>query len=179
MESPPSSIGQAKNQQGRLAKLRDVHLLRLRWCVYILRSLVTPSNIFQGNRIESCLGYNEKSFLVFQKLKEAKKNPVFTFKHINDISSPIAVAQQKHAARKANTPKDSASTPSSSTQDNKTSQSGRTISRPSTDENVPRTSPPVGENEGSARGAAQAREMLPPTAQGISYAVAIYSYMAE
>jgi hypothetical protein len=39
--------------------------------------------------------------LLFQKLKDAKKNPVFMLKHIKDIRSPIAVAEQKHAARKA------------------------------------------------------------------------------
>lgn len=54
-----------------------------------------------GNRIERCLSYDEKPLLLFQKLKDAKKNPVFMLKHIKDIRSPIAVAQQKHAARKA------------------------------------------------------------------------------
>jgi len=47
------------------------------------------------------LSYDEKPLLLFQKLKDAKKNPVFMLKHIKDIRSPIAVAQQKHAARKA------------------------------------------------------------------------------
>ncbi len=54
-----------------------------------------------GNRIERCLSYDEKPLLLFQKLKDAKKNPVFMLKHIKDIRSPIAVAQQKQAARKA------------------------------------------------------------------------------
>ncbi|KAF5316032.1 hypothetical protein D9619_006350 [Psilocybe cf. subviscida] len=36
-----------------------------------------------------------------ERLKDSKKNPVFMLKHIKDIRSPIAVAQQKHAARKA------------------------------------------------------------------------------
>ncbi|KAI0091726.1 hypothetical protein BDY19DRAFT_983959 [Irpex rosettiformis] len=54
-----------------------------------------------GNRIERCLSYDEKPLLLFQKLKEAKKNPVFMLKHIKDIRSPIAVAAQKQAARKA------------------------------------------------------------------------------
>ncbi|KAF7356904.1 hypothetical protein MVEN_01026200 [Mycena venus] len=40
-------------------------------------------------------------FFFSKKLKDAKKNPVFMLKHIKDIRSPIAVAQQKHAARKA------------------------------------------------------------------------------
>ncbi|KAL4266880.1 Adaptor for signal transduction [Pleurotus pulmonarius] len=51
-----------------------------------------------GNRIERCLSYDEKPLLLFQKLKDAKKNPVFMLKHIKDIRSPIAVAQQKLAA---------------------------------------------------------------------------------
>jgi len=45
------------------------------------------------------LSYDEKPLLLFQKLKDAKKNPVFMLKHIRDIRSPIAVAQQKQAAR--------------------------------------------------------------------------------
>lgn len=49
---------------------------------------------------ERCLSYDEKPLLLFQKLKEAKKNPVFMLKHIRDIRSPIAVAQQKQAARR-------------------------------------------------------------------------------
>ncbi|KAH8093779.1 hypothetical protein BXZ70DRAFT_897267 [Cristinia sonorae] len=57
---------------------------------------------YPGNRIERCLSYDEKPLLLFQKLKDAKKNPVFMLKHIKDIRSPIAVAQQKQAARKAN-----------------------------------------------------------------------------
>jgi len=57
--------------------------------------------IFVGNRIERCLSYDEKPLLLFQRLKDGRKNPVFMLKHIKDIRSPIAVAQQKHAARKA------------------------------------------------------------------------------
>lgn len=47
------------------------------------------------------MSYDEKPLLLFQKLKDAKKNPVFMLKHIKDIRSPIVVAAQKHAARKA------------------------------------------------------------------------------
>lgn len=54
-----------------------------------------------NQRIERCLSYDEKPLLLFQKLKDGKKNPVFMLKHIKDIRSPIVVAQQKHAARKA------------------------------------------------------------------------------
>jgi len=44
-----------------------------------------------GNRTERCLSYDEKPLLLFQKLKDASKNPVFMLKHIKDIRSPIAV----------------------------------------------------------------------------------------
>ncbi|KAL6306280.1 hypothetical protein BKA93DRAFT_729720 [Sparassis latifolia] len=64
-----------------------------------------------GNRIERCLSYDEKPLLLFQKLKDAKKNPVFMLKHIKDIRSPIAVAQQKQAARKASSETSSAKSP--------------------------------------------------------------------
>ncbi|KAI0923863.1 hypothetical protein AcW1_006700 [Taiwanofungus camphoratus] len=64
-----------------------------------------------GNRIERCLSYDEKPLLLFQKLKDAKKNPVFMLKHIKDIRSPIAVAQQKQAARKASSEISSAKSP--------------------------------------------------------------------
>ncbi|KAG6891264.1 hypothetical protein C0995_008516 [Termitomyces sp. Mi166 len=69
-----------------------------------------------GNRIDRCLAYDEKPLLLFQKLKDAKKNPVFMLKHIKDIRSPIAVAQQKHAARKASSVISADSTTTSATQ---------------------------------------------------------------
>lgn len=94
-----------------------------------------------GNRIERCLSYDEKPLLLFQKLKDAKKNPVFMLKHIKDIRSPIVVAQQKHAARKASSvmsggneqPSGSTSTnasSSTSTATGHTKASSRTITRP-------------------------------------------------
>ncbi|KAG8701257.1 Adaptor for signal transduction [Ceratobasidium sp. 395] len=56
--------------------------------------------ICYGNT-DRCLSYDEKPLLLFQKLKDANKNPVFTLRHIKDIRSPIAVAQQKQASRSA------------------------------------------------------------------------------
>ena len=76
-----------------------------------------------GNRIERCLSYDEKPLLLFQKLKDASKNPVFMLKHIKDIRSPIAVAQQKQAARKA-------SSDSSSSKSKPGASHARTPSRP-------------------------------------------------
>lgn len=67
----------------------------------VLSFLFLRFNLFIKTVIERCLSYDEKPLLLFQKLKDAKKNPVFMLKHIKDIRSPIAVAQQKHAARKA------------------------------------------------------------------------------
>ncbi|KAH9993741.1 hypothetical protein BJV74DRAFT_833020 [Russula compacta] len=76
-----------------------------------------------SNRIERCLSYDEKPLLLFQKLKDASKNPVFMLKHIKDIRSPIAVAQQKQAARKA-------SGDSSSSKPKPAASHARTPSRP-------------------------------------------------
>ncbi|CAE7053267.1 unnamed protein product [Rhizoctonia solani] len=56
--------------------------------------------ICYGNT-DRCLSYDEKPLLLFQRLKDANKNPVFTLRHIKDIRSPIAVAQQKQATRSA------------------------------------------------------------------------------
>lgn len=48
---------------------------------------------------ERCLSYDEKPLLLFQKLKEGGQRPVFMLRHIRDIKSPIAVAQQKQALK--------------------------------------------------------------------------------
>jgi len=74
-------------------------------------SRICPNNTgCPGNRTDRCLSYDEKPLLLYQKLKDASKDPIFMLKHIKDIPSPIAVAQQKHAARKASASGDS-STP--------------------------------------------------------------------
>ncbi|KAJ6469794.1 hypothetical protein C8R47DRAFT_1024008 [Mycena vitilis] len=83
-----------------------------------------------GNRIERCLSYDEKPLLLFQKLKDAKKNPVFMLKHIKDIRSPIAVAQQKHAARKASSVMTNGSTGTSSATLGHAGKTPSTSSRP-------------------------------------------------
>ncbi|KAF9462929.1 hypothetical protein BDZ94DRAFT_1219040 [Collybia nuda] len=84
-----------------------------------------------GNRIERCLSYDEKPLLLFQKLKDAKKNPVFMLKHIKDIRSPIAVAQQKHAARKASSIMTTDSSVTTATHGHtKSPSTTRTINRP-------------------------------------------------
>ncbi|KAJ7113696.1 hypothetical protein C8R43DRAFT_1039768 [Mycena crocata] len=83
-----------------------------------------------GNRIERCLSYDEKPLLLFQKLKDAKKNPVFMLKHIKDIRSPIAVAQQKHAARKASSIMTNGSATTSSATLGHTAKTPSTSTRP-------------------------------------------------
>lgn len=198
-----------------------------------------------GNRIERCLSYDEKPLLLFQKLKDSKKNPVFMLKHIKDIRSPIVVAQQKHAARKASSimsgessttnatqghrkaPSTSrnthrpprldvqeatvstpglpsntlspqqpggwpeASTPAPGDREHRPDES--TMSLPSTQQSYDRSNSLSGTTlNGSVNtvsetrtvgdqaplGASSGRE-IPPNLQGISYAVAIYPYMAE
>jgi hypothetical protein len=77
------------------------------------------------------LSYDEKPLLLFQKLKDAKKNPVFMLKHIKDIRSPIAVAQQKQAARKASSVISQESTVTTATQGHqRTASSARNLHRP-------------------------------------------------
>lgn len=142
---------------------------------------------------------------MFQKLKDAKKNPVFMLKHIRDIRSPIIVAQQKHAARKAS---------ESNSGSGRSQQShSRSVSRPVPKINA--NTPPLatsttvqsswpelmspavehkdkleesmrahasgaagaGENDNAEHSHNAARQDV--VATGISYAVAIYPYMAE
>lgn len=55
--------------------------------------------ICYGNT-ERCLSYDEKPLLLFQKLKEAKMNPVFMLRHIRDVKNPIEIAEGKLKGRK-------------------------------------------------------------------------------
>ena len=207
-------------------------------CSYVMDRLVqgTPplhrtqplTVCFTGNRIERCLSYDEKPLLLFQKLKDAKKNPVFMLKHIKDIRSPIAVAQQKHALRKASISSEHANSGSSTPSVTPShppkpiaAGQGKAIARPPrlevSDLSAPAppltgTTPqagwpevmsPIIENK-SGEDSANSREMgqsssasdytrpttygstdtestkreIPPS-MGVSYAVAIYPYMAE
>ncbi|KIJ62011.1 hypothetical protein HYDPIDRAFT_30831 [Hydnomerulius pinastri MD-312] len=191
-----------------------------------------------GNRIERCLSYDEKPLLLFQKLKDAKKNPVFMLKHIKDIRSPIAVAQQKHALRKASVSSEHNHNNASNTSNlnpNKpvAAGQGKAIARPPRLEvsDLSAPAPPLtgttpqagwpeimspiletksGEDTASSRDtvsssttlvntgqsstesmksrattaygsveADSARREMPPPMAGVSYAVAIYPYMAE
>ncbi|KAH9935057.1 hypothetical protein B0H21DRAFT_759323 [Amylocystis lapponica] len=178
-----------------------------------------------SNRIERCLSYDEKPLLLFQKLKDAKKNPVFMLKHIKDIRSPIAVAQQKQAARKASSETSSKSPPMSGASASQGHGHTPSYSDKDTDERTPllqnnHLSPaptimtgvhgaqsgwpelmsPAVDNKDrvdelaaamdsgkaqTAHAGASAESAGPsvlreiPPSTGVSYAVAIYPYMAE
>jgi hypothetical protein len=192
------------------------------------QSLIFP---FTGNRIERCLCYDEKPLFRFQKLKDAKKNPVFMLKHIKDILSPIVVAQRKHALRKLEASISSERSTSSVTPSHADNPiavgQGKSIARPpklevsdlSTPTPLTGTTPqagwddvlsPVVENESSeecassrpsssatlvnsvqssecyrsgttlyASSEAESTKREIPPSMGVSYAVAIYPYMAE
>ncbi|KAI0367034.1 hypothetical protein BV20DRAFT_1055190 [Pilatotrama ljubarskyi] len=183
-----------------------------------------------GSRIERCLSYDEKPLLLFQKLKDAKKNPVFMLKHIKDIRSPIAVAQQKQAARKASATDGSSakSTPTSGAVGQALAQGQNHGQSPSQDgrgrppklqvvSQLPNQAPgimtavpngqsgwpelmspmvehkgdastdatkgqgdngPTGAAEGTDGGTPPVLREMPPASE-VSYAVAIYPYMAE
>ncbi|KZV66148.1 hypothetical protein PENSPDRAFT_100073 [Peniophora sp. CONT] len=49
---------------------------------------------------ERCLSYDERPLHLFQKFKDARKDPVFMLRHIRDLPSPTVVAQQKKDASK-------------------------------------------------------------------------------
>ncbi|KAF8518988.1 hypothetical protein BU17DRAFT_48119 [Hysterangium stoloniferum] len=161
---------------------------------------------------ERCLSYDEKPLLLFQKLKDAKKNPVFMLKHIRDIRSPIVVAQQKQAARqmakaseaamspnpasassshppKAGNPRVAALSRQQSLRGRETpTQSGITPSGgwPASDIMSPSVEKPdedrsrssVGTEDTLVDGTVIGRDIV-PAPNDISYAVAIYPYMAE
>ncbi|KAH9975926.1 hypothetical protein BGW80DRAFT_1295364 [Lactifluus volemus] len=163
------------------------------------------------NRVERCLSYDEKPLLLFQKLKDASKNPVFMLKHIKDIRSPIAVAQQKQAARKAYSDSTSSKPKSGSSHTRQPSRPPRLQMHPDASALV--VPPPMTGTsaqpgwpdvmspalDGKDREDATDQERLknaagsePPKSAGpntakdpygaevtVSYAVAIYPYMAE
>jgi len=154
--------------------------------------LHTVEGVSDNLSTERCLSYDEKPLLLFQKLKDAKKNPVFMLKHIRDIRSPIAVAQQKQAARTKEKEK-SASTSAALSKNSggATSRMGRfpDVTSPTVssalDGNVKEreSTGPAESGSGSAGGGANtngdaAHGGAQPLAS-VSYAIAIYPYTAE
>ncbi|WVQ97114.1 hypothetical protein IAU59_004224 [Kwoniella sp. CBS 9459] len=158
---------------------------------------------------ERCLSYDEKPLLLFQKLKETGHRPVFMLRHIKDIRSPIAVAQQKQAQKlglPANStqnvlPKIKPST-DTSTSPTKANSLQPAAGNRGDDGHTPNggafpelPSPGLRDPEGSAGGS----KMVPPgqgsaaqaatgtgtlvdkdgNVQNVTYAVAIYPYIAD
>ncbi|CAG8543206.1 9227_t:CDS:2 [Paraglomus occultum] len=54
------------------------------------------------DRQERCLSYDEKPLVLFQKLKEAGRNPCFALKNINELQCPVATVEQTFNSVKAN-----------------------------------------------------------------------------
>ncbi|CAD6578322.1 MAG: Adaptor for signal transduction [Tremellales sp. Tagirdzhanova-0007] len=149
--------------------------------------------ICYGNT-ERCLSYDEKPLMLFQRLKESGQRPVFMLRHIRDIRSPIAVAQQKQAVKlglPANTttnvlPKIKLSTDTSISP---TKANGNTLfpARSSDDSQTPNggtfpelPSPGLREGDGS-RSAGVAGTLIDREGKvtNVTYAVAIYPYIAD
>jgi hypothetical protein len=145
--------------------------------------------------IERCLSYDEKPLLLFQKLKEAKKNPVFMLKHIRDIRSPIAVAQQKQAARTKEKEKPSGTAATlSKISAGATAKIGKfpdvtspTVSSTSPGDGNVKERESVGPAEGGSESAGGGANTNGDATHGgaaqplanVSYAIAIYPYSAE
>ncbi|GFZ43211.1 hypothetical protein JCM24511_00930 [Saitozyma sp. JCM 24511] len=158
-------------------------------------------------RLERCLSYDEKPLMLFQKLKEGGQKPVFMLRHIRDIRSPIAVAQQKQLAKLGLPPNSTVNvlpkikpmsdtsispTKASSLQPGVGREEGQTPSGGTFPE-LP--SPGLREGEGGPKSAAtgQAHGTGAGAAQGshgtlvdkegvvreVTYAVAIYPYIAD
>lgn len=150
--------------------------------------------ICYGNT-ERCLSYDEKPLLLFQKLKEAKKNPVFMLKHIKDIRSPIAVAKQKQAQRQKSQAQAGAPapTPHPPVVNAKTTSNGAAAPWPDALSpgglDAPKAQVEVPTEEAGGAAPTKARphannsnsdeDWVITTPNGISYAVSIYPYMAE
>lgn len=79
------------------AALQKYRITHDKWQDYAIFICYGPS----GNRTERCLSYDEMPLLLFQKLKNAKRDPVFMLKHTKEISSPMTVAKRKLAAKQA------------------------------------------------------------------------------
>lgn len=158
--------------------------------------------------VERCLSYDEKPLLLFQKLKDAKKNPVFMLKHIRDIRSPIVVAQQKQAARQLARQNEANATSSTPTSAGASRPENPRVAALSRQRSIVRSggaanqsasasgngswpssdimSPSVDKlDDGRKNGAEEFTEDrvvgrdVVPAPKDMSYAVAIYPYMAE
>jgi hypothetical protein len=150
---------------------------------------------------ERCLSYDEKPLLLFQKLKEAKQNPVFMLRHIRDVKSPIAIANAKAAARKNDAAKEGDAPEASPTKARSGSRAAGKVaeavarfgghtrdgSTGDGDESGPSGTAANGAEppallpsvEGSDPVISGPASQLPPSAAPPTYAIAIYPYVSE
>ena len=136
-----------------------------------------------GIRPERCLSYDEKPLLLFQKLKEAKQNPVFMLRHIRDVKSPIAIASAKAAARKS-APGSAATNDGKKAKTSTTgpsSRAGRETGHPngSLDENYVDSAPGQPKLTGPAAQLVESKAGGAQVAATDSFAIAIYPYVSE
>ena len=124
-----------------------------------------------------CLSYDEKPLLVYQKLKNAEKNPVFVLKHIKDMPSPIAAAQQRRSTQGTSRHVSTDTKPNEGLVNARDAVSESTI--------VSGVQTPVESLKSllstiipASAGRGAKREMPPPLIV-VSYAIAIYPYVAE
>lgn len=156
-------------------------ILFLRLFIWIFRSLTLI------DFTERCLSYDEKPLLLFQKLKDANKNPVFMLRHIKDIRSPISVAQQKQTQRQ----RDLAATPATPGGSRPGTAQSAAYSR-NTRLHQPTILHPISAQAQAAQSAETAGHVDEPSphpdinqslaaspGSGMTFAIAIYPYVSE
>lgn len=123
---------------------------------------------------ERCLSLDEKPLLLFKKLKDAGKNPVFMLRHVRDIRAPISVAQGKQAEKKGR------NEPTDQTQNGQTKRTEKVANAPHArpvdgDRSRTATETSVTNSTGNGPGHTDAVILW----NGVSYAIAIYPYGAD
>ncbi|KAG9045934.1 Adaptor for signal transduction [Tulasnella sp. UAMH 9824] len=124
---------------------------------------------------ERCLSLDEKPLLLFKKLKDAGKNPVFMLRHVRDIRAPISVAQGKQAEKKG---RNESTDPTQNGQTKKADKVANAayarLQQTPADGDRSRTATET-TNTGNGPGHTDAQI----TWSGVSYAIAIYPYGAD
>ncbi|CAO1617916.1 unnamed protein product [Sympodiomycopsis kandeliae] len=123
---------------------------------------------------ERCLSYDEKPLLLFQKLKEARQNPVFMLRHIRDVKSPISIANAKAAARRGSA---SSASGRKENKDGANANPGKVI-RLNPGSNFTATAASIDKNATEVLLTGPAAQLPNPEASR-SYAIAIYPYVCE
>lgn len=118
---------------------------------------------------ERCLSLDEKPLLLFKRLKDAGKNPVFMLRHVRDIRAPISVAQGKQAEKKG---RNESTDP---TQNGQTKKADKVANAAyARDGDRSRTATDTS-STGNGPGHTDAQILW----TGVSYAIAIYPYGAD